>query len=897
MSARKDGVLATRSVQVSTGGDLDGDGLPDDYELDNGLDPNDPVDAFEDQDGDGLSALEEYNAGTDVHLADTDGDGIEDGEELAEGEDGVVTNPLLADSDGDGLRDGVEIAVGSDPNDASDADFDAAVVSLNVSPAAGFITFNMIDGEVSLQLRAELLFIDDTTLDVTSGPNGASYASSDLTIASFGLDAGEVFGGQNGTATITVSAFGRQVEVPVTVESFDPTPVSRLGFSGSGQDTDVLGNYVFIAADSGGLHVADVTDRANPVLVATVLTSGPALDVVVSDSVAYVAVGSAGLDLIDISNPEEPTLIQNVNTGGTAGDIELNGRLAYLGLGAFGVLILDVSDPAAPFELGSVRGLGDVVGVDVQLDRLVVATSSSIQIVDVANPAAPIRLGSVSIGNTQAVQIDGDYAYVAAYTAGYKVVDLSDPMAPRIIPGDTRFYPTDVALTDGFAFFAELLFVNAVPYVNIRNPEQSVFQGAIDISQFGDRDAYGLSVDSTHIYSTGGTYLYISQYRLLQDEQGLAPQVEIVAPEDGDVVIEGGRFLFRAEASDDIAVAKVDFFVDETFAFSDSTRPYEFWVEVPSSLDELELRATAADLGENSASDSVGLLVQPDSDGDGLGDEEEANTLGTDPNDPDTDGDGLDDKFEVDRGMNPLAEDSDADGVADGAEILAETDPLNPDVTPPMILSTDPADGEQTVSENAAVSVVLSEPLLPKSFSQGSLLIFENGNKAVDGVVELINGNTELLFTPSGLMKNSTDHTITVSGVRDEAGNPLPGIFEATFATGDEVDLERPSLELVSPQNNATYVPVNALITLVFNERINPVTVTDETLYVIDRTTGLRIEGLREVAPNKRSVTFFPNTSFFVGARARNHTHGWHHRLVVERALQHVSAVYDCLCG
>ena len=62
--------------------DTDGDGIPDGWERNNGLNPDKASDGSDDFDGDGLSNLLEYQNGSFLWVADSDRDGLTDGEEV-----------------------------------------------------------------------------------------------------------------------------------------------------------------------------------------------------------------------------------------------------------------------------------------------------------------------------------------------------------------------------------------------------------------------------------------------------------------------------------------------------------------------------------------------------------------------------------------------------------------------------------------------------------------------------------------------------------------------------------------------------------------------------------------------------------------------------------------------
>jgi pimeloyl-ACP methyl ester carboxylesterase len=95
--------------------DTDHDLIPDCTELAYGLDPDNPADASQDADGDGLNNRDEIMVHkTDPRRADTDGDTVDDGTEVALGTDPLRPDaPPLADSDGDSVPDASDACPGT----------------------------------------------------------------------------------------------------------------------------------------------------------------------------------------------------------------------------------------------------------------------------------------------------------------------------------------------------------------------------------------------------------------------------------------------------------------------------------------------------------------------------------------------------------------------------------------------------------------------------------------------------------------------------------------------------------------------------------------------------------------------------------------------------------------
>ena len=163
----QDGLTTEEERELGTNrylADTDGDGATDADEVAAGLDPL-VADAQDDPDGDGLTSAEEAALGSDPFVFDSDqdpdADGLTNAEEVALGTDAQV-----ADTDGDGLSDGDEVVAGSDALVAdSDADgladgVDALPLDPSNNPVSEHLVLDTTGATESVVLSGRQIFAD-----------------------------------------------------------------------------------------------------------------------------------------------------------------------------------------------------------------------------------------------------------------------------------------------------------------------------------------------------------------------------------------------------------------------------------------------------------------------------------------------------------------------------------------------------------------------------------------------------------------------------------------------------------------------------------------------------------------------------------------------------------------
>jgi C1A family cysteine protease len=277
------------------------------------------------------------------------------------------------------------------------------------------------------------------------------------------------------------------------------------------QDVQYGGVYKELALDypyayvgiGNRLGVFDVSEPAQPVLVGT---STPLPDtitgVTLQGAYAYVTSYWRGLSVFDISSPTMPNFVYSdyYSSGSFGEDVAISGQTAYY-IDNFHLNILSLADPARPARLGSMTTSGHPIALEVSGNYAYVASwSVGLNVINVANPASPISVALLDTpGYAVDIAIQGMHAYIADRAGGLRIIDISNPAVPvEVAVYDTPGSAEGVEIAGTRAYVAD--GESGLLVLDISNPTAPVYATSMDTPG----KAYSLVAAGDLLYLTDG---------------------------------------------------------------------------------------------------------------------------------------------------------------------------------------------------------------------------------------------------------------------------------------------------------------------------------------------------------------------------------------------------------
>ena len=209
----------------------------------------------------------------------------------------------------------------------------------------------------------------------------------------------------------------------------------------------VIDNLAFIHNGNAGLHIYNVTNPSQPVLLSTHNTPGTIRDIAVNGNTAYLVGYDFGLRVVDITNLSAPRFIGSYENIEFANDIKVVDATAFIT--ADDLLTFDLSDPTEPTLLSTFPSTDHIDEVVISGDFAYLVDRTWLRILDVSNPESPTQIAEAPIaGSARDITLDGTIAYVLDYLNGILIFDVTNPNMPNLITTIKQSQLSDVAAHD-----------------------------------------------------------------------------------------------------------------------------------------------------------------------------------------------------------------------------------------------------------------------------------------------------------------------------------------------------------------------------------------------------------------------------------------------------------------
>ena len=262
----------------------------------------------------------------------------------------------------------------------------------------------------------------------------------------------------------------------VSIIDLSTSPISEVGFlppivaGNDHKDVKIYQNYAIVISEGESTQIFDISDVTTPVQVSTIAHDGGsgAHNCKVEGDYLYI-IGdhsTGGLLIYDISNPALPSLVSSFEPY-YYHDIDIyNDTLFAAAIGGQGVDILDITNKAAPSLITTFNYPGSGAHNAAVLDsgRYVavgdeIGTGQHTRIFDVQNLGSVTKVADIipdPSASAHNCYEKNDTLYIANYTEGLQIYDVSNPASP------VKIGHYDTYLQSGFGYRGNW---NVYPYL------------------------------------------------------------------------------------------------------------------------------------------------------------------------------------------------------------------------------------------------------------------------------------------------------------------------------------------------------------------------------------------------------------------------------------------------
>lgn len=294
------------------------------------------------------------------------------------------------------------------------------------------VTFDIITGEPGL---AEVTF-GNYFLDLRMWEVSPGRYSRMISIPG-GIFDDSVFSTANFRDAVGNRAEPVTYPTPLVIRGRDINPhlTGSLSIPGLESETSLVrGGICFISDANAAIHLVDIAIPTTPEYIRSIPMSGWCRGMAANERLLYLADGDAGLAILGIFPPNTADVIGRSFITGHTLDVELDERFVYVSTFLSGLWVLDVNDWSSPEILARLQigGYGEVAIRNGNV--LFLAGRPSVASIDISDARNPVLLNEFPVDGDI---LDGVYfedkLFLATYTKGVVVIDVADPVNPRLL--------------------------------------------------------------------------------------------------------------------------------------------------------------------------------------------------------------------------------------------------------------------------------------------------------------------------------------------------------------------------------------------------------------------------------------------------------------------------------